>query len=228
LQQNYATYFEEIDELADAAEGMSDAALFLANQRRKPWQVQLLPFVGSVSARSVVTCNSHPAPSRFSACSKPQSYEVERRIGERVKRASAAFLGPSLSTLGWAEHTTPREAAPYGRRWSTAELATDLLPYMRLIAAALSGGGGRSDGAWACGGSSAMGGGSTDGAPLGGAGPPPSTLELSSAQLEILGELTSFGAHQRPLDPALLLSRKAPLARANPSSPVDEIEDDDD
>ena len=70
LQQNYLHFFSDVDELADAANYMSDAAVLMHAQRLRPWQTPLLPYVSSLAARGVVTMNRHPAPSRFTALTR--------------------------------------------------------------------------------------------------------------------------------------------------------------
>jgi hypothetical protein len=91
LHHNYAHFFSAIEELADAAASLSDAAVLLNAQRQRPWQGQLLPYVGSLAGRAVVTHNQQPAPSRFSQISKPQSFVVERNAVERAHQAMSAF-----------------------------------------------------------------------------------------------------------------------------------------
>ena len=106
LQQNYLHFFSDVDELADAANYMSDAAVLMHAQRLRPWQTPLLPYVSSLAARGVVTMNRHPAPSRFTALTRPQSFTVEKTATERRQRVLAAFMPAS------DDHTSASRAPP--------------------------------------------------------------------------------------------------------------------
>lgn len=118
LHQNYPDYFGEIEDLADAANFLSDASALAEAQRRHPWQTPLLPYVASLAGRSVITHNRHPAPSRRSQIRKPQLFAVEREAVERARRAVAAF----------------RSGLDFDLRLRGAgELASDLLPFLRLL-----------------------------------------------------------------------------------------------
>ena len=106
LQQNYLHFFSDVDELADAANYMSDAAVLMHAQRLRPWQTPLLPYVSSLAARGVVTMNRHPAPSRFTALTRPQSFTVEKTSTERRQRLLAAFMPAG------DDHTSASRAPP--------------------------------------------------------------------------------------------------------------------
>jgi len=118
LQQNYLHFFSDVDELADAANYMSDAAVLMHAQRLRPWQTPLLPYVSSLAARGVVTTNRHPAPSRFTALTRPQSFTVEKTSTERRQRLLAAFM-PACD-----DHAS-----------ASQNLATEYIPLLRCMLA---------------------------------------------------------------------------------------------
>ena len=118
LHQNYLEFFTDVGELAEAASYLSDASFMSEAYRRRPWQVQLLPYVASLAGRGVVSCNQHPAPSRQQVFRKPHLYTVEREITERTQRLANKFQSAA--------------AGSSGRLHGTAELAVDLIPHLRL------------------------------------------------------------------------------------------------
>eukprot|EP00908_Phaeocystis_cordata_P009483 Transcript_20263.p1 GENE.Transcript_20263~~Transcript_20263.p1 ORF type:complete len:641 (+),score=165.34 Transcript_20263:1-1923(+) len=127
LQQNYLHFFADVDEVADAADFLSDAAVLADAQRVRPWQTPLLPYVSSLAARGVCTTNRHPAPSRFTGLTRPQFLVVDKAATERRQRALAAFM-PSCDDHA---HTLPE-----GILTSHAgQLTTEYAPLLRFMLA---------------------------------------------------------------------------------------------
>ena len=92
LQQGYPTVFDDTDDLADAAETLSDAALHLESYSSRPANTQLLAYMSSLSVRAVMTLNRTPAPSKFGQVGK----------GAQIRRdadaaASHFMVGPTLA-----------------------------------------------------------------------------------------------------------------------------------
>lgn len=122
LHQNYLESFQDIDDLADYANCLSDASVVVDAQRGRPWQIALLPHVGSLAGRGLVTNNRHPAPSRFTQTHKPHPFAVERDALERAQRAVRAFQRQEKDgVLGYALGST--------------NLSCEMLPFLRLITA---------------------------------------------------------------------------------------------
>ena len=115
LHHNYPVFFSSIDDVADAAASLSDSAALLSAQRLRPWQPQLLPYVGSLAGRAVVTHNRQPAPSRFSQISKPQTFTVERAVLERRQQAVAAFYPPTRAGTTPADGVALQGERPQSR-----------------------------------------------------------------------------------------------------------------
>ena len=95
LHQNYVECFSSMDDLAEAANYFSDAHVLTDAQKRRPWQLPLLPYIASIAGRGVVTTNVNPAPSKFLQTRKPQLFQVERDGLERKRRAVNAFHSAS-------------------------------------------------------------------------------------------------------------------------------------
>ena len=132
LHQNYLEGFTEIEDVADAAHDLSDAAHVLDAQRRAPWHSALAPYVACVAGRGVVTRNRAPAPPRFAQTRKPALYGVEREALERKRRATASF-NPLSAGHGGGE-LDGQSLASLGLVGS-GELTAEIIPFLRLIVA---------------------------------------------------------------------------------------------
>ncbi|KAL1511466.1 hypothetical protein AB1Y20_006264 [Prymnesium parvum] len=127
LHHNYPSFFESVDDVADAAAALSDAATLMRAHSLSPWQPQLLPYVGSIGGRAVVSCNQLPAPPRFSQISKPRVFTVERLVLERRQQAVAAFLAPSGGTLPVRQSDIALQGS--------SQLMVEVLPMLQLLVA---------------------------------------------------------------------------------------------
>jgi DNA polymerase III delta prime subunit len=141
LHQNYLDCFGDVDELAEAAEALSDAHVLAEAQRRRPWQTALLPYVASLAARGVITPNRHPIPARFPAVRKPQLFQVERDALERKRKAAASFVSASELRRGISSGVGDAFGGvggggvlACGGMHSGHALTTELLPYLKLLA----------------------------------------------------------------------------------------------
>ena len=137
LHHNYPSFFGSIDDMADAASTLSDSAVLLGAQRLRPWQTQLLPYIGSLASRSVVTHNREPAPSRFSQISKPQIFAIERTVMERRQQAVAAFHPHTSGTTAAPQEAAALQGGYQARNVTLAESHRFLtcLPSYRLVPA---------------------------------------------------------------------------------------------
>ena len=121
-------------DLSLAATCLSDAAVLADAYRRRPWQTQLLPYVAALAGRGVVTHNRHPAPARKAMIRKPQLYAVEREGAERMRRTSAAFHSLEGGGCSGGGGGGGGAGSGGGGRFGGSALATDVVPFLRVLA----------------------------------------------------------------------------------------------